>query len=214
VAGVVILTGLLVVSYFLGSIPVGLIIAGLKTGRDLRSSGSGRTGATNVMRSAGRGWGFLTLFLDGLKAGLAVIIASMVWPFATLALGGLVIDVPIVQGLCGLAAIAGHNRPILAGFHGGRGVSSFFGTMCIIHLPAALLGIETLAVVAILSKYMSLGSILGGLVTCALMLVLFFTGWATLPHLVYSVIAVGVLIWEHRDNIRRLRAGTERKLFS
>ena len=211
--GVVILASLLAVSYFLGSIPVGLIIAGLKTGRDLRSSGSGRTGATNVMRSAGHGWGFLTLFLDGLKAGVAVLIATVVWPFATLAVGGLVIDVPMVQGLCGLAAIAGHNRPILAGFHGGRGVSSFFGTMVVIHLPAALLGIETLAVVALLSKYMSLGSIVGGLMTSGLVMVLYLTGWVPLPHLIYSFVAVGVLIWEHRDNIGRLRAGTERKLF-
>ena len=211
--GIIILVSLLAVAYFLGSIPVGLIVAGLKTGSDLRKSGSGKTGATNVMRSAGRKWGFLTLFLDGLKAGLAVIIATIVWPFATLVIGGLVVDVPIVQGLCGLAAIAGHNRPILAGFHGGRGVASFFGTMFIINLPAALLGIETLVIVALLSRFMSLGSILGGLVACGLMTVLFFTGWVPLPHLVYSTVAVGVLIFEHRDNVQRLRAGTERKLF-
>jgi len=213
VEGIIILVSLLAVAYFLGSIPVGLIVAGLKTGSDLRKSGSGKTGATNVMRSAGRKWGFLTLFLDGLKAGLAVIIATIVWPFATLAIGGLTVDVPIVQGLCGLAAIAGHNRPILAGFHGGRGVASFFGTMFIINLPAALLGIETLVIVALLSRFMSLGSILGGLVACGLMTVLFFTGWVPLPHLVYSTVAVGVLIFEHRDNVQRLRAGTERKLF-
>jgi len=213
VEGIIILVSLLAVAYFLGSIPVGLIVAGLKTGSDLRKSGSGKTGATNVMRSAGRKWGFLTLFLDGLKAGLAVIIATIVWPFATLVIGGLVVDVPIVQGLCGLAAIAGHNRPILAGFHGGRGVASFFGTMFIINLPAALLGIETLVIVALLSRFMSLGSILGGLVACGLMTVLFFTGWVPLPHLVYSTVAVGVLIFEHRDNVQRLRAGTERKLF-
>lgn len=211
--GVVILLALLAVSYFMGSIPVGLIIAGLKTGGDLRKSGSGRTGATNVMRSAGRKWGFLTLFLDGLKAALAVFIATIVWPHASLAVGGTPIDVPIVQGLCGMAAIVGHNRPILAGFHGGRGVSSFFGTMVVINFPAALLGIETLVVVALLSKFMSLGSILGGLVACGLMLVLFFTGWAPLPHMIYACVAVGVLIYEHRDNIGRLRAGTERKLF-
>jgi len=213
VAGVAILVALLAAAYFMGSIPVGLIIAGLKTGGDLRKSGSGRTGATNVMRSAGRKWGFLTLFLDGLKAALAVFIATIVWPFASLAVGGIPIDVPIVQGLCGMAAILGHNRPILAGFHGGRGVSSFFGTLVVINLPAALLGIETLVVVALLSKFMSLGSILGGLMACGLMVVLYFTGWVPLPHMVYSCVAVGVLIWEHRDNIGRLRAGTERKLF-
>ena len=206
------LAGFLVISYLLGSIPVGLIVAWLKTGSDLRKTGSGKTGATNVMRSAGRGLGFLTLFLDGFKAGLAVAIVTIVWPFVE-AWSGAPLGLAIVQGLSGTAAIVGHNRPLLAGFHGGRGVSSFFGTMFVIHLPAALLGIEVLAVVALASRFMSLGSILGGLATCALMLVLFFTGWVPLAHVVYSGLAVGILIYEHRDNITRLRAGTERKLY-
>ncbi|MFW6103008.1 MAG: glycerol-3-phosphate acyltransferase [Chloroflexota bacterium] len=206
------LAGLLGLAYFLGSIPVGLIVAWLKTGGDLRKMGSGRTGATNVMRSAGRRLGFLTLFLDGLKAGLAVIIATVLWPHIE-AWGGAPIGVAIVQGLSGMAAIIGHNHPLLAGFHGGRGVSSYFGTMCIIHLPAALLGIEVLALVALLSRYMSLGSILGGLTTFALLVVLYIIGWALLPHVVYSGVAVGILVFEHRDNIARLKAGTERKLY-
>jgi len=164
------------------------------------------------MRSAGRGLGFLTLFLDGFKAGLAVAIATVLWP-VIVAWAGAPLSVAVVQGLCGAAAIAGHNRPLLAGFQGGRGVSSFFGTMCVVHLPAALLGIEMLALVALLSRFMSLGSILGGLTTVALMLVLFLTGWVPLAHLVYSGVAVSILIFEHRDNIARLRAGTERKLY-
>ncbi len=206
------LAGLLGLAYFLGSIPVGLIIAWLKTGGDLRKTGSGRTGATNVMRSADRRLGFLTLFLDGFKAGLAVLIATVLWPHIE-AWSGAPIGVAIVQGLSGMAAIIGHNRPLLAGFHGGRGVSSYFGTMCVIHLPAALLGIEVLALVALLSRFMSLGSILGGLTTFTLLLVLYVIGWATLPQVVYSGVAVGILIFEHRDNIARLKAGTERKLY-
>ncbi len=207
------LVGILGLSYLLGSIPVGLIIAWLKTGRDLRATGSGKTGATNVMRSAGRGLGFLTLFLDGLKAFVAVLVATLLWPYAVEHLGGSPITVPMVQGLAGLVAILGHNRPVFAGFRGGRGVSSFFGSMCMIHLPAALLGIEVLAVVALVSRFMSLGSIVGGLTACGVMLVLYFTGWVPWPHLAYSLIAVAILTIEHRDNIGRLRKGTERKLF-
>ncbi len=203
---------LVVLAYLLGSIPVGLVIARLKTGSDLRRVGSGRTGATNVMRTAGRRLGLLTLFLDGFKAGLAVAVATVVWPLVE-SWSGVPLDVSVVQGLCGLCAIVGHNRPLLAGFHGGRGVSSFFGTMCVIHLPAALLGIEMLTIVALLSRFMSLGSIVGGLTTFGLMFVLFLTGWVSLYHLVYCGVAVGILIFEHRDNIARLRAGTERKLY-
>ncbi len=207
------LVSILVLSYLLGSIPMGLIIAWLKTGGDLRATGSGKTGATNVMRSAGRGLGFLTLFLDGLKAAIAVLVASLLWPYAVRHIGGSSITVPMMQGLAGLAAIFGHNRPLFAGFRGGRGVSSFFGSMCMIHLPAALLGIEVLAAVALISRFMSLGSIVGGLTTCVVMAILYWTGWVPWPHLAYSLLAVGILTIEHRDNIGRLRNGTERKLF-
>ena len=209
----VVLIGILALSYFLGSVPVGLLITRWKTGADLRKTGSGKTGATNVMRSAGTKLGFLTLFLDGLKAGVAVIIATMVATAADLEIGSLVLDVSVVQGLSGLAAIAGHNRPMFSRFRGGRGVSAFFGAMCIIHLPAALFGIEVLAIVALATRRMSLGSLLGGVATCSVMLVLFLTGWVPLAHLLYAVVATGWLVFEHRDNIGRLRNGTERQLF-
>ncbi len=209
----VLLLGILALSYFLGSVPVGILITRWKTGEDLRETGSGKTGATNVMRSAGAKLGLLTLFLDGLKAGVAVIIATMVASQVALGLGSLVLDVPTVQGLSGLAAMAGHNRPMFSRFRGGRGVSAFFGTMCIIHLPAALFGIEVLAIVALTTRRMSLGSLLGGVATCSVMLALFLTGWVPLPHLLYAVVATGWLIFKHRDNIGRLRNGTERRLF-
>ncbi len=209
----VLLLGILALSYFLGSVPVGILITRWKTGEDLRETGSGKTGATNVMRSAGAKLGLLTLFLDGLKAGVAVIIATMVASQVALGLGSLVLDVSVVQGLAGLAAMAGHNRPMFSRFRGGRGVSAFFGTMCIIHLPAALFGIEVLAIVALVTRRMSLGSLLGGVATCSVMLVLFLTGWVVLPHLLYAVVATGWLVFKHRDNIGRLRNGTERRLF-
>ena len=207
------LLGILALSYVLGSVPVGLVVAWLKTGRDLRASGSGKTGATNVMRSAGRKWGFLTLFLDGLKAFLAIAAATLLWPLSTMTIGALGLDLPVVQSLAGVAAIAGHIRPVFAGFRGGRGVSSFFGSMVFLNWPAALLGIGTITLVALVSRYMSLASIVAGLVTCLAMVVLFTVGRAPLPHVVYAVFVVAVLIVEHRDNIGRLINGTERKLY-
>jgi glycerol-3-phosphate acyltransferase PlsY len=207
------LMGILILSYALGSVPVGLVVAWLKTGRDLRATGSGKTGATNVMRSAGRKWGFLTLFLDGLKAFLAVLAATLLWSLSTMSIGSLVLDVSVVQSLAGVAAIIGHNHPIFAGFRGGRGVSSFFGSMVYLNWPVALLGIGTLTVVAMVSRFMSLASIIAGLVTCAAMVALYAVGRVPLPHAAYAVLLVSYIVYAHRDNISRLLHGTERKLF-
>jgi acyl phosphate:glycerol-3-phosphate acyltransferase len=210
---VLLLAGIIALSYVLGSVPVGLIVTRLKTGRDLRATGSGKTGATNVMRSAGRGWGFLTLFLDGLKAFFAVIFATLLWPLSTMTVGSVMLDVPLVQSLAGVAAIVGHNRPVFAGFRGGRGVSAFFGSMVFINFPVALVGIATLTLIAMVSRYMSLGSIVAGLVTCTTMVALYLFGRAPLPHAAYSVAIVALIVFEHRDNIGRLLKGAERKLY-
>ena len=207
------LIGIIALSYVLGSVPVGLVVAWLKTGRDLRATGSGKTGATNVMRSAGRKWGFLTLFLDGLKAFLAVMAATLLWSLSSMAIGSLCLDVPVVQSLAGVAAIIGHNHPIFAGFRGGRGVSSFFGSMVYLNWPVALVGIGVLAVVAMASRFMSLASIVAGLVTCAAMVALYLVGRVPLPHAAYAVLLVSYIVYAHRDNISRLLHGTERKLF-
>lgn len=207
------LMGILVLSYALGSVPVGLIVAKLKTGRDLRATGSGKTGATNVMRSAGRKWGFLTLSLDGAKAFFAVVLATLLWPSSTMSVGGVVLEVSVVQGLAGVAAIIGHNHPMFAGFRGGRGVSSFFGSMVFLNWPVALLGIGTLTIVALVSRFMSLASIVAGMVTCAVMAALYAAGRVPLPHAAYAVLVVSYIVYAHRDNISRLRKGTERKLF-
>lgn len=211
--GGLLLLGILALAYALGSVPVGLVVAWLKTGRDLRATGSGKTGATNVMRSAGRKWGFLTLFLDGLKALLAVMAATLLWPLSSMTIGGLGLEVPIVQSLAGVAAIVGHNRPMFAGFRGGRGVSSFFGSMVFLNWPVALLGIGTLILVAFVSRFMSLASIVAGLVTCLAMILLYTIGRAPLPHVAYVVFMVALIVVEHRDNIGRLIKGTERRLF-
>ncbi|MBN1151772.1 MAG: glycerol-3-phosphate 1-O-acyltransferase PlsY [Dehalococcoidia bacterium] len=207
------LLGILVLSYALGSVPVGLIVAWLKTGRDLRATGSGKTGATNVMRSAGRSWGFLTLFLDGLKAFLAVLAATLLWTLSSMSIGGVPVVVPVVQSLAGVAAIIGHNHPMFAGFRGGRGVSSFFGSMVYLNLPVALAGIAILTVVALLSRFMSLASIVAGLVTGATMVALYVVGRVPLPHAAYAAIVVSYIVYAHRDNISRLRNGTERRLY-
>lgn len=199
-------------SYALGSVPVGLIVAWFKTGRDLRSTGSGKTGATNVMRSAGHGLGFVTLFLDGAKAFVAVAAATLLWSLSSVPHSVVPIDTPAVQSLAGVAAIIGHNHPMFAGFRGGRGVSSFFGSMVYLNLPVALVGIAILTVVVLASRFMSLASIVAGIFTCAAMVALYLVGRVSLPHAAYAVIVVSYIVYAHRDNIVRLRNGTERRL--
>jgi len=211
--GALLLAGILALAYTLGSIPVGLIVAWLKTGRDLRATGSGKTGATNVMRSAGRGYGFLTLFLDGAKALVAVVAASLLWPLSTMSIGGVTLELPLVQSLAGVATIIGHNHPMFAGFRGGRGVSSFFGSMLYLNFPVALAGIGVLTVVALASRFMSLASIVAGIATCITMIALCAVGRVPWPHAAYTVIIVSYIVYAHRDNISRLRQGTERRLF-
>jgi len=212
-SGLLLLIGIMAVAYALGSVPVGLIVAWLKTGRDLRSTGSGKTGATNVMRSAGRDCGFLTLFLDGAKAFIAVLVATLLWHQGVLSLGGVDVSTALMQSLAGVAAIIGHNHPMFAGFRGGRGVSSFFGSMIYLHWPVALAGIGVLTVVALASRFMSLASIVAGIVTCIAMVALFAVGRVPFPHAAYAVAVVTYIVIAHRDNIVRLRSGTERKLY-
>lgn len=207
---------IVVVAYLLGSIPFGLIIGKLKSGVDIREYGSGRTGATNVMRTAGTKLGLLTLGLDVAKATAAVMLAAVI-----LRGGGGIITVAgvsvhwqqIGQVVAGMAAVVGHNWPIFAKFRGGRGVTAYFGTLFAIYPPAGIFGAEVVAIAALRSKHMSLGSILGALAALCLMIPLTILYDFPLIYLAYSSAVIALLIYQHQDNIKRLRQGTERRLW-
>ncbi len=207
---------IVVVAYLLGSIPFGLIIGKLKSGVDVREYGSGRTGATNVMRTAGTKLGLLTLGLDVVKATAAVMRAAVI-----LRGGGGIITVAgvsvhwqqIGQVVAGMAAVVGHNWPIFAKFRGGRGVTAYFGTLFAIYPPAGIFGAEVVAIAALRSKHMSLGSILGALAALCLMIPLTILYAFPPIYLAYSSAVLALLIYQHQDNIKRLRQGTERRLW-
>jgi glycerol-3-phosphate acyltransferase PlsY len=206
-----------VIAYLLGSIPFGLIIGKLKSGIDIREQGSGRTGATNLMRVAGTKLGVLALVLDVVKATGAVMLAAAIMgrDSGVLTVGGVSIYwLYVAQVAAGLAAVLGHNWPIFARFKGGRGVTAYFGTVFAIFPPAGIFGAEILAIAALRSRHMSLGSLLGALATWCLMLPL-TVGYKLLPpiYLVYGSVAVALIAYQHRDNIKRLRQGTERQLW-
>jgi glycerol-3-phosphate acyltransferase PlsY len=205
-----------VIAYLLGSIPFGLIIGKLKGGVDIREYGSGKTGATNVMRTIGTKLGILTLVLDVVKATGAVLLATVIIDSGSgsFAIGGLSIYWQhVAQVVAGLAAIAGHNWPIFAKFKGGRGVTAYFGTLFAIFPPAGIFGAEVVAIAALRSRHMSMGSILGASAALCLMIPLTILYGFPLIYLAYGSVVVALLAYQHQDNIKRLRQGTERRLW-
>ncbi|MFB0557010.1 MAG: glycerol-3-phosphate 1-O-acyltransferase PlsY [Dehalococcoidia bacterium] len=201
-----------IIAYLLGSIPFGLIIGKLKGSVDVRKYGSGKTGATNVMRTVGTKFGILTMILDVVKAAGAVVLAGVIIDSGALTIGSIPLH-QMAQVTAGLAAVAGHNWPIFARFKGGRGVTAYFGTLFVIYPPAAIFGVEVLAISALRSRHMSLGSILGVLAAWCLLVPLTIIYDSPPIYLAYGLAVIALLIYQHRGNISRLQQGTERRLW-
>jgi glycerol-3-phosphate acyltransferase PlsY len=194
---------LLVGAYLVGAIPWSWLVVRWKTGQDVRQIGSGNVGATNAMRAAGRAAGVLALLLDIAKGVVPVLVARA-------------LDAPPLVVSCAAAlAVLGHMYPVWLGFHGGgKGVATAAGALgALAPLPALLCAIVFLVVTA-LSRYVSLGSI-AALVSFPL-LVMALASRGDAPHdrafLLSSALVPALSVWKHRGNIRRLRAGTERRL--
>ncbi len=186
--------------YLLGSIPVGLLAGRFAKGIDIREYGSGVTGFTNVLRTVGPRWGAGVLVADLAKGALPVVVAR------------LVSDEPYVQTVAGLAAAAGHNWPVFAGFRGGKGVATSFGAALAMNpIAAAALIPLGLGLVAV-TRMMSVMSVGMAPVLAVVFIGLAATGVHPWAYAVYAVVAGAVLEVRHRENIRRLLAGTEPKL--
>lgn len=194
----------IIIAYLLGSIPFGYLIVRKKLGDDIRQTGSGGTGATNVSRRAGKGAGVITLVLDASKGSLAVLIAK-----------GLTPNLDWIIAAAATAVIVGHMFPVWLGFRGGKGVATAVGVFLIL-APVALLcaGIIFVAIVW-LTRYVSLGSITAA-ATIPLFVWLqsvFVEPMAELKSLLIAAIVGAVLIvFAHRGNIGRLARGTEAKI--
>jgi len=202
-----------VIAYLLGSIPFGLIIGKIASGVDVRKHGSGKTGATNVMRTTGTKFGILTIALDVGKAAGAVLLAIPIVGSSILPIGGISLNWQIAQVMAGSAVVVGHIWPIFAKFKGGRGVTTYFGTLFAIFPPAGIFGAEILAVSALRSRHMSMGSILGALAAWCLMVPLTIAYGFPPIYLAYGLAAIVLLIYQHRGNMKRLQQGTERQLW-
>jgi glycerol-3-phosphate acyltransferase PlsY len=168
------------------------------------------------MRTMGTKLGVLTLVLDVVKATGAVMLAAVIIGSGSgiLTIGSVSLNWQhIAQVLAGLAAVAGHTWPVFAKFKGGRGVTAYFGTLFAIFPPAGIFGAEVVAIAALRSRHMSLGSLLGALAACCLMIPLTILYNFPLIYLVYGLVVTALLAYQHQDNIKRLRQGTERRLW-
>ena len=187
-------------AYIIGSIPTGYIIVKAFTGEDIRTIGSGSTGATTVKRVMGKKWFFITLLLDAFKGALPVVLAAL---FAKSFTGiGLL---PVLAAIC---VILGHSKSVFLNFTGGKSVASGVGTLLALDWQAGLIIAAVWGVVTWVSRYVSLGSV----VALALSpLIMWFLN-APPAYIVYAVIAAIYVIYLHRENIKRLKEGTENKV--
>ena len=192
---------IVVAAYFCGSIPFGLLLGKLFGGTDVRNTGSGNIGATNVARSVGLPAGILTLLLDGAKGAISVWLARHYFP-----------DHAAFQILAGLAALFGHCFSVWLKFKGGKGVATAAGVFLVLCLPAALGALLVFAVVVGFWRYVSLASVSAA---AAMPLLIYFL-WA--PHFappisvtVGSLTAALLIVYKHDANLQRLVEGTEPK---
>ena len=210
------LTILIPLAYLIGSIPFGLIV-GLAKGVDPRKAGSGNIGATNVARVLGKKYFWVVFFLDLLKSLIPVGIAS--------ALAHRIPDdqrdwrIYLLWLMVGFAAVIGHMFSVFLRFKGGKGVASSAGVMLGLfpyYTWPGLVAISVFIIVFLPWRYVSLGSMLGAIAfPIAYLLIALLCGWhpfgSQLPLLVFAVLMAGLIVYKHRTNIARLRAGTENR---
>ena len=202
--------------YGLGAIPSGVLVGKLCGNKDPRKFGSGKTGATNVLRILGPGPALMVVLLD-LGKGAAAIAGvrygfadtpggrQFIWPYRTSWQA-------VAESVAGLAALVGHNYSVFIGFKGGRGVLTGAGAVLVMQPVAWLTGFMFAAAPIAATRYVSLGSICGAAACPLADLALTVSGHDSLPHLIFMALGGGFVIAAHADNIQRLLSGTERKL--
>lgn len=182
-------------AYIIGSIPVGLIIGNVFWKKDLRRYGSRNIGATNAWRVLGKKAGILVFILDFLKGQLGVM------------LGACVIGTPVALVLGGFFAVIGHVFPIFAGFHGGKGVATGLGVLSILMPKVMLIVFMVWLVLTLLTRYVSIASVFSAVL--APILAGIFK--EPLPYSAFALAAAVIVVWRHRENLKRLREGRENR---
>jgi glycerol-3-phosphate acyltransferase PlsY len=196
---------LFVVSYLIGSIPAGYLLARAH-GIDIRKHGSGNIGATNVLRVLGKKQGYLVFFLDALKGFVAVRLGMFVaerFPFLTP-------HAELVGILAGAVCVIGHSAPVWLKFKGGKGAATALGVLAGLSPFGAVVLLLVWIAAFEITRYVSLASIISALALPFIMAILLKLGLVqTLPALYFATVIALIVIWRHRTNIVRLRNGTE-----
>jgi glycerol-3-phosphate acyltransferase PlsY len=189
--------------YLLGSIPTGYLMVQSR-GMDIRQHGSGNIGATNVGRVLGRNWGLAAFGCDFLKGFLALfLLRALVFP------GDVAWTVELLLVACGVAAVLGHNYTPWLGFKGGKGIATSAGVLGAL-LPVSLVLVFSLwAVIVLLTRFVSLGSVLAAFALPLVTAYLYPGQWI---YFALAALICGLAVWRHRSNIHRLLKGTESRL--
>ncbi len=189
-----------VIAYLIGSIPTGYLIVKAKTGKDIRTVGSGSTGATNVKRVLGKNYFFIVMILDALKGALPVVLAKL---FATTGL-----SVGLIPVVAAVAVIIGHSKSVFLQFKGGKSVASGVGTIIALNWMAGLIIAAVWGVITYTTKYVSVGSIIALLLSPFVMYFLH----SPLAYVCYCALGAVYIVYLHRENIKRLINGNENKV--
>ena len=193
------------IAYLVGSLSFAVIVSRAMGLSDPRTYGSGNPGATNVLRSGSKPAAIVTLLLDAAKGWLPVMLVKWFGPAWDLSEG--------TQALAGLAAFLGHLYPVFFAFKGGKGVATAVGVLLAFEPLLALATLLTFAIIVFFTRYVSLASMVAAVFAPAYYLIGDGVAWTASGAKTLALIAMGLLlIWRHRENIQRLRAGTESKL--
>lgn len=191
---------ILIIAYLLGNISTSYIIAKRLAGVDIRTQGSGNAGSTNVLRTFGKKAGAMTFIGDLLKGIIAVFIGYLISKFAN-------VDMVIAGYIAVFGVVCGHNWPVFLGFRGGKGVATSLGAMIAVNPIIALSCFLLFLIIVKITKYVSLGSVLG--IAASPIIMIFLKNKNGVIITLFLTISV---IYTHRENIKRLINGTERKI--
>ena len=208
---------IVILSYLIGSIPNSIIISRAVSGIDIRKHGSGNAGGTNVLRVLGWKYGLLVIFLDALKGAIAVVIISRLFygplPFENVSPFD---DFTLVQIIAGMSAVIGHIWTVFAEFKGGKGIATALGMLLTLITIDMLIAVGIFALVVLISRYVSLGSIIAAISVPATLFIrenLFHVDIPGYSTLFPFIIGVSVLvIYTHRKNLVRIINGNENKV--
>lgn len=201
-----------IIAYLIGSISFSIIFSKKFAGFDLREKGSKSSGATNMLRTVGKKAALLTLLFDVIKGIIAVLLAMLIGNIVNNF--GLDIKVEYLVQLAGIAVIIGHTFPIYFGFKGGKGVASSLGLVLVINWQAGLICLVFALLVMALTRTVSLGSITAAILFPVLTLFNIGTQYYLVSgnYFIFSVVLALIVIFNHRENIKRILTGTENKL--